>query len=205
MSKRVRRVFRHKLSLYLEQKLQREYVFHLGFPKEHLVEHGFADYPLKLKQSILTKARKKHKLDLKELEELPKFVEEPVMIFKSRAREDSRVVVTEYYHEPEKGLVVLAVQLEAKKRDLVLHEVRSLYPKKMEGLLDWIEDDLLLFAHKKKVHNWIGLSTSSEDAQPQSTSLTAPSDSARTQSIMNLVTKVLECVAENQISEEENP
>ncbi|GBU24510.1 hypothetical protein R83H12_01141 [Fibrobacteria bacterium R8-3-H12] len=87
-----------------------------------------------------------HPFDLQELKNLPKAINEPVMIFESTKRDGSKVILLELQHKG-RG-----------RNNELINDIRSIYPKdNVCGVLDWInsKDNLLVWADKKKALNFI--------------------------------------------------
>ncbi|MEG1686220.1 MAG: hypothetical protein RR319_09830, partial [Bacteroides sp.] len=138
----------------------------------------------------------KHDFDLAELMNLPKSLEDPLMIFDSTKKDGSKVILTELQHNGNNFVVVIRVHNKGRGRlNIGINDIRSIYPKdNVHGVLDWInsKDNLLLYADKKKALEYISV---------QSTNLAGNGNNNQE---LNLATNIIENFENPTIEEQEN-
>ncbi len=144
--------FIQELKDYVAGKLGNSHVFQLGVPSEKLLAAGFEDKPIELSSEVLSAKENKHGVNPLEITDLVDALANPIAVFQSLRRSDSKVVLTEM----KKGGVNMVVAVQIGK-DGIVNDVRSIYPKdNTNDILKWIaEDNLMEWADKEKALDWI--------------------------------------------------
>ena len=148
--------FNEDLRRQIDGTLPKGHIYKLGNPGRILKEAGIPDLPIELNAKTLeTKAspnyKNTHPFDLSEVKDLPWAIQNPIMVFDSRTRTGSKVIITRL---KSRGInFMAAVETNHKKgSDRVgitkINSVRSVYPKDRVGaVLDWVGDGLLIYAY----------------------------------------------------------
>lgn len=87
---------------------------------------------------------------------MPDELRDPIMVFQSRTRADSKVILTSM---EDKGInIIVAIELNREKPSNHVNSIRSVYPKdNFKDVLRWIcEDKLLEYCNKEKALKWMG-------------------------------------------------
>ena len=154
----VNKEFNHRLDLLISGDLKDRSPFFLGFPSKSLLATKIPILPIEMAVNRLNKksVQKNHTFDLEKLKNLPKAIENPIAIFKSKTQANSRVILTELKNENVNFVVALELSKEVKK-GIIINSIRSVYPKdSVIQILKWIcKDDLLQWADKRKTLNWM--------------------------------------------------
>ncbi len=112
---------------------------------------GAKDLPLTITGNILHKVtKKKHSIDLSELEKLPSALNRPLAVFESVTQANSMVVLTELMEG--NNNVVVAVHLNVSGGRVVVNQVASLYGKNSPRAL-WGQP--CLYLDKYKAQAWL--------------------------------------------------
>jgi hypothetical protein len=115
----------------------------LGKPSAILINAGLPDLPIQMsvKRLVDKKLQANHPFSLVSVVHMPEFPADPIAVFQSKTRGDSKVVLTEMQ---EKGInFVVAIQMEKLKGD--------------KDVLRWNgEDGLMEYCHKEKILEWFG-------------------------------------------------
>lgn len=130
----------------------------LGMPSLTLLECRMPDLPIQMavKRLVSKKLQSNHPFKLITIVNLPEYLANPIAVFQSKTRCDSKVVLTEM---EESGVnIVLAIEKERSLIDREVNDVRSIYPKdNIKDVLRWIaEDGLMEYCNKEKALNWLG-------------------------------------------------
>jgi len=156
--------FNSELLQQINGTLPKGHIYNLGYPGANLQAAGLASLPIELNSDRLTKKASqdyKHPFDLHSLKDLPKFINEPIMIFESTKKDGSKVILVELQHKGSNYVVVLRVQHKGSGRNNPrINDIRSIYPKdNVRGVFDWIgsKDNLLVWADKEKALNFISV------------------------------------------------
>ena len=154
----VNRTFNEQLRQLKEGKLENDHVFMLGIASPILRSAGVTNAPIEMKaQKLLDKSvQENHPFDITDLYDLPRAIQDPIMVFRSKTVTGRFVVLV----EQTKGDInyVVALGVEKNASNIEVNDIRSVYPKdRINGVIDWIigERDLLKYANKKKAYDWL--------------------------------------------------
>ena len=151
--------FNYELKQQIEGTLPKGHIYQLGKPGQVLQNAGIPDLPIELNAATLAKKsdpnyKNSHPFELSEIKDLPNAIQDPIMIFDSKTRKDSKVILTELQSE---GInFIVAMEINHKKGSdrtgvIEINSIRSLYPKdKVKDILQWEKDGLLKYANKEK-------------------------------------------------------
>lgn len=130
-------------------------IFNLGIPSDMLRAGGVENKPIKLYGSKVIKKMKKHGFELKELKNLPKAVAYPIAVFNNLERKGNRSILTELKTENNNFLVTIDV---GKGEDVDFDIVSSVFGKRGESVIHWINKGYLTNVNKEKALNYLHLS-----------------------------------------------
>jgi len=156
--------FNNELLQQINGMLPKGHIYSLGYPGTSLLTAGLANLPIELHSDRLMKKASydyKHPFDLHSLKDLPKSINEPIMVFKSTKLNGSKVILVELQYKGNNYVVILRLQHKGSGRNnTLINDIRSIYPKdNVRGVFDWIgsKDNLLLWADKEKAMNFISV------------------------------------------------
>ena len=132
-----------------------EKVFDLGNPSAKLLSAGVADKPIRLHGSKIAKKMKKHGFSAEELRDLPKAVANPIAVFDNLGKDGNRSVLTEL--KTAKGNFLVAIDL-GKGTEADFDVVSSVFGKRGDSVVGWINKGYLKYVDKKKALNYLHLS-----------------------------------------------
>jgi len=156
-------------------------VYNLGMPGGVLQSAGLPNLPIELSANRLFNKSKQgdHPFDLSSIKNLPNAIQSPIMVFDSKTKADSKVILTELQEDGSNFVAVMRVRISDDGLDIDVNSIRSLYTKdRVGGIADWITDGLLLYVDKKKAANFINT---------QSTNLIAGVNKISSNSITNII------------------
>lgn len=126
---------------------------------------GIADKPIEVQYSTLNKIireesiypndKQGHNLSIDDIYAIPSQLADPVMVFKSRTRNDSYVFFTERKDSEDRSILIpLAVN--KKKGKIIINEITSMYGRnnEIEFVKTNIEDENLIYVDKKRSLDW---------------------------------------------------
>ncbi len=148
--------FNKELKQLINNKLNKNHIFKLGMPSISLLNAGMPNYPIELSASRLLKKSKQeqHPFDLELIQNLPKLIHSPLMVFVSATKLKSLVVVIEIEYKGKN--FVIPIKFNENKNDIYINSVRSVYYRKTNlHIIQWIKEGLLLWANKKQTLNWL--------------------------------------------------
>ncbi len=152
--------FNNELEQLMNGELKQNHVFYLGDMSDVLSEIGLPLLPIEMQAQRLFRKSKQsnHVFELSALKNLPLCLNNPIMVFKSKTKDGSIVVLTEL--EANNHNFVAAIEINKtltkwNKGEVKINDVRSIYPKDtITDVLNWIEKDgLLQWVEKKKSLN----------------------------------------------------
>jgi hypothetical protein len=156
--------FNGELQRQMDGALPKGHIYGLGYPGEKLLAAGLPSLPIELNSDRLMKKAStnyRHPFDLQDLKNLPKAINEPIMVFDSTKRDGSKVILLDLQCKGSNYVVIVRLQHKGRGRDNVLiNDIRSIYPKdNVSGVLDWInsEDNLLVWADKEKALDFVSV------------------------------------------------
>lgn len=130
----------------------------LGRAGRVLPDCGMPDLPIEMAVTRLVdkKLQKTHPFSLVALVNMPEELHDLIMIFQSKTRVGSKVILTSLEHNAIN--ILIAIELNREKPDKQFNSIRSVYPKdNFRDILRWVvEDGLLEYADKEKAFKWLG-------------------------------------------------
>lgn len=126
---------------------------------------GISDNPIEMPQSVVSKAlreeatypndKKGHALTMEHVKRIPESLADPIMVFKSRTRDDSYVFFTEQKDESDRSIII-PVAVDKRYGRLVINEITSIYGRTNE--VDFVKTNIeqgnLVYADKKRSLEW---------------------------------------------------
>lgn len=178
--------FNSKLSALTEEN-SRSIVLNLGMPSAILISCGVDNKPIRLYGAKLLAKAKKHNYDVNDLRDLPLYIAAPIAVFKG-VYEGSFAILTEVKIGERNVLAALTVGKGG--HDVEFNIVTSVYDKRQDSLVRWINNGRLLYADKEKALNYFSVS--------------APIAEAQNNQELNSVDKDTTINPKNQISEQDS-
>jgi len=105
-----------------------------------------------LRKSTLTKKVKKHNLTFEQLKDLPKNLNNPLMVFESLKNNDSFIFVVE--KENHEGVISCVINLNQKINKIEVNEIISIGGRNIEQLIIWQEKNKLRYIETKKTKEY---------------------------------------------------
>lgn len=155
--KEVCNLFNERLRLLIADMNNDYSPIELGMPSEPLLISGIPYLPIQMTVQRLVdkKLQSNHPFSLVSVVHMPEYLANPIAVFQSKTRGDSKVIFTEM--QDNRVNMVIAVELNKFKGRQCVNDVRSVYPK--DNILDvlrWIAlDGLLEYCNKQKILNWL--------------------------------------------------
>ena len=154
--------FNEQLDNYIQGKLKKSEVIHLGNASGILASF-VPRIPIILKQSILSKASyKKHDVDIIELLDMPKHISSPIFIFQKN--QHSIGALTEMKDRQGRNIFVAIefnTSLQSGRNVLEVNDIRSIHGRDIENVLNPIlENKSLVYVDKTKALNWFSSASS---------------------------------------------
>lgn len=126
---------------------------------------GISDNPIEMPQSVVSKAlreeatypndKKGHALTMEHVKRIPESLADPIMVFKSRTRDDSYVFFTEQKDAADRSIII-PVAVDKRYGRLVINEITSIYGRTNE--VDFVKTNIeqgnLVYADKKRSLDW---------------------------------------------------
>lgn len=153
--------FNSKLSALTEEN-SRSIVLNLGMPSAILISCGVDNKPIRLYGAKLLAKAKKHNYDINDLRDLPLYIAAPIAVFKG-VYEGSFAILTEVKIGERNVLAALTVGKGG--HDVEFNIVTSVYDKRQDSLVRWINNGRLLYADKEKALNYFSVSAPIAEAQ----------------------------------------
>ncbi|MBR1769242.1 MAG: hypothetical protein IJ748_02175 [Bacteroidales bacterium] len=186
--------FSEELDNFARGEMRSSDKFHLGKPNETLRACGLNAGEIIMTQSVLQNHLKKHGLTTQEIKDLPKAINEPLMVYEWGTKAKNTVVITSIERGNER--ITISIRLNKNGKGIEVNEISSVHGKSMERLMNEITTeksdfgkDNLKYVDKEKVFNWFAMET--------------PKVSSQNNQRLNSVAKVIENF-ENPHIEEEN-
>jgi hypothetical protein len=149
--------FNNELEAQINGDLPKGHIYQLGRPGDILRNAGIPDLPIEVNATTLTKKsdpnyKNSHPFELSEIKDLPNAIQDPIMVFDSKTKKGSKVILTELQS---KGVnFVVAMEMNSKGRynkNIEINSIRSLYPKdQINDIFHWAESGLLKYVNKEK-------------------------------------------------------
>lgn len=146
--------FNIELQQQIDGLLPDRHVYKLGMPSEVLISAGIPDLSIELRaDKLATKSGDEyvnnHPFELREVTDLPISVANPIAVFDSKTRGDSKVILTEI--KSNGNNFVVAIQVNRKIGSIEVNSVRSIYPKDyVNDIYSWVNEGLLKWVDKEK-------------------------------------------------------
>lgn len=146
--------FSRQLDDYAAGKIKPRSTVTVGKTPYILEKLGAEQLPLVITKETVDKSTTgKHGLSLDSLKELPKYINDPIMVFESATQADSLVVMTELKQDGK--TIVAAVHLSKEQGRNIVNNIASVYGKDSDGIfIKWINDGLLRYINKEKSRAW---------------------------------------------------
>ena len=147
--------FNEELQQQIDGTLPKGHVYRLGMPGDILRSAGLPNLPIEMSslRLIHKSNQENHPFELKEIRNLPEAIQKPMAVFKSATRLGSYVVMTEI-RQGNKNFVI-AIEANRIQGKIEVNSVRSIHPRTMTNILNWINEGLLNYADKDKLADWV--------------------------------------------------
>ena len=154
-----------KIRSWADGTLGSHEVINIGLPSATLRSFGLSDLPIHLTQRVLKKTTQKHRVKVESLQGLAVAIQSPLAVFASKKGANHFVVLTDLKHEDSN--IIVALDLNATRNDIEIHDIRSLHPKESMNIINWVEDGLLLGYEKTKGLAWLDHHSQSHSGRDQ--------------------------------------
>ena len=128
-------------------------VLSLGRPSDILLAAGVSEKPMKLYGNKVIKKMRKHGFALDELKDLPRAVADPIAVFDNIGREGNRSILTEL--RTEQGNFLVTVDLGKGLDDIDFNIISSVFGKRYNNVVDWINKGLATYINKEKALDYL--------------------------------------------------
>ena len=128
-------------------------VLSLGRPSDILLAAGVSEKPMKLYGNKVIKKMRKHGFALDELKDLPRAVADPIAVFDNIGREGNRSILTEL--RTEQGNFLVTVDLGKGLEDIDFNIISSLFGKRDNNVVDWINKGYARYINKEKALDYL--------------------------------------------------
>ena len=151
--------FNSELQMQIEGTLPQGHIYRLDSPDSILQQAGIPDLTIELNAATLAKKsnpnyKNSHPFELSKIKDLPNAINNPVMVFDSKTRKGSKVILTELQSEGINFVVVIETNHKKGSNNNVveINSIRSIYPKiqLFDAILNWHDNGLLLYVNKEK-------------------------------------------------------
>ena len=121
-------------------------------PQGHIYKF---DLPIELSATRLaTKARQKnHPFNIADAKDLVSALDNPIAVFEYGNKEKAQNVIVEIERDGKK--FVVGIHLNQNHRDIIVNDIRGIFPKDNYEWLNWISQGKLLYADKEKIQTII--------------------------------------------------
>jgi len=147
--------YNKELDMQINGSLPAGHTYRLGNTGKILQAAGLPKLPIELQASRLAdkSMQANHPFELAEVKGLPKAIQDPLAVFRSATRLGSFVIMTEIKHN-DKNYVV-AVEANKNIDKLKVNSIRSVYPRDGWQIVNWVNENLLEYAEKEKMTEWL--------------------------------------------------
>lgn len=153
--------FNARLAELEKDPTQKDRILKLGKPGHFLISGGMPNAQIQLEYDLLVKKSKDnykhdHPFTVHDIKNLPIAINSPIAIFKSTHKGDN-VILTELKKDGHNFIVVVRTTNQHRKGGVVIqvNEIKTLYPKKERGIINWILTNNIANIDKEKALQWI--------------------------------------------------
>lgn len=140
----------------------REVILNVGMPSPLLRAYGVEDKPIRLYGAKLLSKIRKHGYKLNDVKNLPLALQSPIAIFKG-SDVGSFAILTELRIGSNNVLATLSVGKGG--HDVDFNIITSVYDKRGDSVIRWINSDRMLYVNKEKALNYLSVSVPVTEAQ----------------------------------------
>lgn len=153
--KEVNERFNEELQRQMDGTLPKGHVYGLGRPSDALLSAGMPDLPIEMASArLLHKSNQyNHPFELSEVKNMPQAIQNPMAVFRSATHVGSNVILTEL-RQGNKNFVV-AIETNRQQGKIKVNSVRSIHPRTVTNIVDWINNGLMDYVDKKQLHEWL--------------------------------------------------
>jgi len=148
--------FNGELQRQIEGTLSKGHIYQLGRPMDILRNAGIPDLPIEVNADVLAlKASPNygHPFELSEIKDLPNAMQDPIMVFDSKTRKESKVILIEQQSKGVNFVVAMEMNHKGKyNKNIEINSIRSVYPKNrlLEAISNWCDSGLLRYVNEEK-------------------------------------------------------
>ena len=157
----VNREFNKELSK-LTMDNAREKILNLGLPSDTLLSCGIEYKPIRLYGAKLLSKIRKHGYNISDIKNLPKSINRPIAVFEG-SQDGSFAILTELNINGNNVLASISVGKGG--HDVDFNIISSVYGKKNNSIIKWINEGKLLYADKNKTLDYLSVSAPIAEAQ----------------------------------------
>ena len=151
----VNRRFNEELEQQISGTLPQGHIYKLGRPGKILRSTGIPDLPIEMSSKMLKEHSEaaKHPFNISDLRNLIYTIQKPIAIFKYGNPQKSQNLILGIEQNGKNYLV--GVHFNQKRKELIVSDIRGIFPKNNAEWLNWINQDKLLYADKEKIQELI--------------------------------------------------
>lgn len=129
----------------------------IGCPSSILLKCGVPNLLIQISAQRLVskKMQSNHPFSLNSVINMPECISNPIAVFQSKTRANSKVVLTEM--EEDGVNFIVAIEKERNFGEIEVNSIRTVFPKdNIKDILRWIgEEDLMEYCDKQKILKWL--------------------------------------------------
>jgi len=148
--------FNGELQQQIDGTLSKGHIYQLGRPRDILQQAGVLDLPIEVNADVLAlKASQNygHPFELSEIKDLPNAIQDPIMVFDSKTRKESKVILIEQQSNGVNFVVAMEMNHKGKyNKNIEINSIRSVYPKNriLDAISNWCDSGLLRYVNEEK-------------------------------------------------------
>lgn len=144
-------MFNQELLRQIQGTLPKGHIYRLGRPCDILLKTGFPDLPIELSSTRLEEKSKQnnHPYEICAVMNLVSALQNPLAVFSYGDKEKSQNVIVELKYNSKNFLI--GVYFNQIHRNIVISDIRGLFPKDIHEWLNWIHQGKALYLDKSKI------------------------------------------------------
>ncbi|MDE6516006.1 MAG: hypothetical protein K2L03_08215 [Bacteroidales bacterium] len=145
--------FNAELSRQIAGTLPPGHIYRLGHPGRILRAAGFPHAPIEMAASRLASksVQANHPFDISDVYDLVLFINSPVAVFRYGAQ--AKNIIVDIERGGKKYLI--GVHFHQMRRDIIVSDIRGIFPKDNHEWLNWITQGKADYLHKEKIQTLI--------------------------------------------------
>ena len=159
--------FNEELQKQIDGKLPANHIYNIGMSSNILLSTGFPNVPIELVASRLVdkSMQENHPFELKEVENFPASIHNPLAVFRSATHVGSFVILTELKHGGRS--FVTAIEANKQVGKLIVNSIRSVHYRTGLNIVNWINEDLGEYYTPGFIAKWLNPLKNELRSKPQ--------------------------------------